>query len=174
MTCNARSVLPAFGRPVPVAAALLASALWAALAASPVSAQTITSSAWADLADLASGIGGEPVLLTARVHVITQVTFPLIPNDPMRIDVRANLAQGAGIGLTTGLLYSATGADSIAPYFIPDGPPVLPPLVLGFRLVPEGPPGIPPDPILPLPLRLTLDFDELGNLVAGEVSVFYP
>jgi hypothetical protein len=122
----------------------------------------------------AYGIGGENVALRGKVHLVTRVALPSRPLEPLRIDAQANLANASGIGMTSGLRYSATGSLTMEPFFQPAGPPLLPTFLLEFRLKPPPPPGGGVPIPYPLVLGFATEFDDDGNLLESSVYVHVP
>src|SRR5262249_16032612 len=104
-------------------------------------------------------IGGgamDRVNLLGNIRVVTQPSDPITPNDPIRIKV--NLDGVMGVGVMTGGVYHATGADTVvAPFTTPLNAEFI------FRLVP-------PDPILPtdpMSVVLNLTFNPDSGVLTG-------
>jgi hypothetical protein len=129
---------------------------------------TVSSSGLFDLLTLATGVGGELVAVTGRLHVMTQVSFN--GDGTTEIAVETNLVAGTGTGISTGLSYVAVGSD-FQRFLIP-GNPVLPPYLATYQLHPTDPhfptdPHIPGNPVFPISLTLSLFFDAAGRLLGG-------
>lgn len=112
----------------------------------------------------------EDVALTGFAHVTVQFP-PLYPTDPMRIGI--NLDQVQGTGAVTGISYLATGANRFSE--VPEGGSIV--VTPGFDLrwsAQPGDPVTPSDPVLPLDIRIRLNFnnpDALGGIVIKEIRV---
>jgi hypothetical protein len=121
------------------------------------------------------GGGFENVMLTGRVHLVTQVqqpSDPCTPSDPCRVFV--NLADVTGMGLTSGLDYVAIGAVNLIPSD-PCSPsdPCRAQLTIMPVAVPPNPIH-PPNPIMPITFEISLAFDETGHLLEDGTTVGLP
>jgi len=126
---------------------------------------TVTSSGHFDVLQVApgAGVGGEAVLVFGRLHAMAHVTFN--GDGSTQIDVETNLVRVDGIGFTTGFRYRATGSHFHR--FLQQGPPIQPPYAAAYRLFITGPPIIPGNPVFPLALTHSFEFDAAGHLLGG-------
>lgn len=158
-------------RPLRSAACTLIFVLGAACA--PLAAaQVVTSSLMLPVDGLvfAPGQGYENVVLTGRVHVVTQVASgqTCIPTDPCRTFI--DLADVKGVGLSSAGTYIAIGAANAS---CAAGVPCAAVFTIMPVAIPPSP-VIPPSPIMPITFAVNLGFDQTGHLSASGTSVHLP
>ena len=130
-----------------------------------------------------AGAGNEPVALTGRVHIVTQLypTDPCFPSDPCRVFI--NLADLHGVGQNSGRAYVAVGATVLYPNdpCTPTDPcqpvdPCIPndPCRASFVIMPvstPSDPNVPGNPVLPITFFVVLAFDSNGRVMLEGTTV---
>lgn len=154
------------------------------LAVTAAAAGLVTSSLMVPFTGLFNPGGtNEPVALTGRVHIVTQLQpgDPCAPGDPCRLFV--NLADVKGVGQNSGARYIAIGAQVLQPTdpCTPGDPctptdPCIPtdPCRIQFVIMPvstPGEPNAPANPVMPITFFVVLAFDSTRHLIPNGTIV---